>query len=286
MRRHWRVSALLSGVMVAIPVLALGGGSAWADGYSPAAAAQFHNDINSLRASHGIRAQSTDSALVSIADRWTVHLASVGTLSHNPDLASEAPAGWRLLGENVGVGPDEPSLQRAFTNSGEHYGNMTNSAFDTVGIGVYIDSQGYMWVAEDYMESPAPAPPAPPPPPPPPPPVLPSHAPAPVAASAPAPAAAPTTTTTTITAVPARVVPGPLDASRGERVPLGPLIRVAHDGVSGPSAPSVLGLILFGFVTASQSARGLGWVARVHRMRRAARLSSSLAAGRSDVSRA
>ena len=128
---------------------------AFADGYSPSAASGFVGAINSLRAAHGVGPLSVNSSLVSMADGWAVHLAGVGSLSHNPNLAGQAPGGWRLLGENVGVGPDLSALQAAFTASPEHYANMIDPRFSEIGVGVYMSSQGYMWVTEDYMEPPS-----------------------------------------------------------------------------------------------------------------------------------
>ncbi|MHB1446771.1 MAG: CAP domain-containing protein [Acidimicrobiales bacterium] len=125
---------------------------------SPSSAEQFIADINALRAQVGVGALSESSALDSIAAGWTVHLESVGTLSHNPNLASSAPSNWLALGENVGVGPDVAALQQAFTNSPEHYANMVDRSYNQIGVAVQIDSNGAMWVTEDYMELPAPAP--------------------------------------------------------------------------------------------------------------------------------
>ena len=125
---------------------------------SPSSAEQFIADINALRAQVGVGALSESSALDSIAAGWTVHLESVGTLSHNPNLAASAPSNWRVLGENVGAGPNVADLQQAFTNSPEHYANMVNSSYNQVGVAVQIDSRGVMWVTEDYMDLPAPTP--------------------------------------------------------------------------------------------------------------------------------
>src|SRR5579884_1593623 len=160
MRTKRLVAALAVSLGMGAGVLAQAA-PAFAVGYSGADASAFVADINALRASHGLGALAVNSSLVSMADGWSVHLAGVGSLSHNPGLASEAPAGWRLLGENVGVGPDVATLQSAFTNSPEHYANMVDPRFSEIGVAVYVSAQGYLWVTEDYMEPPAGA--APPP---------------------------------------------------------------------------------------------------------------------------
>lgn len=148
---------------------------------SPSAAEQFIADINALRASVGVGALRENATLDSMAHGWSLHLESAGSLSHNPSLTAEAPSNWRKLGENVGVGPSVPALQTAFTNSPEHYTNMVDGSFNQIGVDVEIDSNGALWVTEDYMQAPLVAPaPAPSP--------TPAPAPAPVVHSAPAPA--------------------------------------------------------------------------------------------------
>ncbi|HZT65301.1 MAG TPA: CAP domain-containing protein [Acidimicrobiales bacterium] len=138
------------------------------------AAAEFVQNINQLRASHGIGPLSVNSSLASVAYNWSVRMAQAGTISHNPNLASQAPSNWQMLGENVGMGPNEPTLQQAFTNSPEHYANMVNANFSEIGVGVVVTPNGTMFVTEDYMQPQASSAPAP----------------APVAAPAPAPAPA------------------------------------------------------------------------------------------------
>jgi len=125
---------------------------------SPSSAEQFIADINALRAQVGVGQLSESSALDSMAAGWSIHLENAGTLSHNPNLAADAPSNWRALGENVGVGPNVSALQQAFTNSPEHYANMVDSSYNQIGVSVQIDSNGAMWVTEDYMYLPAAAP--------------------------------------------------------------------------------------------------------------------------------
>ena len=233
-KRLVAAAALAMGVGIGVVAQAA---PALADSYSPSAASQFVADINALRAAHGLGALSLNNSLVSMADNWAVHLAGVGSLSHNPSLASEAPSGWRLLGENVGVGPDVASLQAAFTASPEHYANMVDGAFSQIGVGVYVSSQGYMWVTEDYMEPPAVVPAAVPATP-----VRSAAAPAPATVSvrpvslslpAPAPAPAPVAAATPA-AAPAASVPHPAAAP-------GPAPVANTAAAVAPAPPAPLG---------------------------------------------
>jgi len=185
----------------------------------------FVNKINQIRASRGLGTLAVDAQLTAVARSWSQHMASDGTLEHNPNLANQV-SGWRVVGENVGTGPDDSSIEAAFENSPHHFENMVDPAYTEVGVGVVQDSSGTYWVTEDFKQptnaaAPAPAPrsaapkpasrPAPKvasaPRPAPRPMAAPVHA-APVHASAtPAPAPAPATTVATVpTTVPLAVL--------------------------------------------------------------------------------
>src|SRR5260370_23614996 len=117
-----------------------------ADGVNSSDEAQFVGLINQLRASVGAGPLSVDSRLTSIARSWSSNMVTTG-LHHNPDLATQAPSGWTMLGENVGYGPSVSQLETAFQNSAHHYANMVEPAFTTVGVGVVVAS-GTLWVTE------------------------------------------------------------------------------------------------------------------------------------------
>jgi hypothetical protein len=121
------------------------------------AEAAFFADLNSLRASQGLSALIVDTRLVTIARAWSVQMAAAGAISHNPNLTALAPASWQALGENVGVGPTEPSLNSAFINSPHHYANMVDPSYNTVGIGVVMAGTS-IYVTVDFAQLPAPVP--------------------------------------------------------------------------------------------------------------------------------
>jgi cysteine-rich secretory family protein len=120
-----------------------------ADGVNSSDEAQFVSLINQLRSSVGAGQLSVDSRLTSIARSWSSNMVTTG-LHHNPDLASEAPSGWTMLGENVGYGQSVSQLETAFQNSAHHYANMVEPAFTTIGVGVVV-ANGTLWVTEDFM---------------------------------------------------------------------------------------------------------------------------------------
>ena len=119
---------------------------------TPADEAAFLNDINALRVSKGVGPLTSNDDMVVVARRWAEHMASVGQISHNPNLAAQAAPGWSKLGENVGVGGDEPQLHQAFVNSPGHYANLVDGAYSEAGIAV-VDSGGRKWVVEAFRAS-------------------------------------------------------------------------------------------------------------------------------------
>src|SRR5436305_12519808 len=185
MSARFRLRALLVLIAVGASVFAFA---------RPAAASSdedfFINKIDATRAGRGLGGLAVDGQLTAVARSWPQHMASDGTLAHNPNLASQV-SGWRTLGEIVGTGPDDSSIEAAFENSPHHFENMVDPSFNYIGVGVVQDSSGTYWVTEDFKQStnaprPAPAPAAPKPAAP-----KPAPRPAPKPASAPRPAPAP-----------------------------------------------------------------------------------------------
>ena len=127
-------------------------------------ASDFMNLTNQLRASKGVPTLSGDGQLASIAAQWVQHMASQGTLSHNPNLASSVTENWTKLGENVGTGPTVDAIQNAFVHSPEHYRNLVDPAFQYIGVAAITDANGAIWVVVDFMQLAASSPPPTPPP--------------------------------------------------------------------------------------------------------------------------
>src|SRR4029077_18328384 len=72
------------------------------------------------------------------------------TPAHTPRLAGSV-SGWRVLGENVGVGPSVSSLESAVYGSAPPRGNMLDSTFTMVGVAV-VDVGDKLWVVEDFEQ--------------------------------------------------------------------------------------------------------------------------------------
>ena len=128
----------------------------------PGAEGDFVARTNALRSSKGLPGLSVDGTLVAKARNWAEHMAAVGAISHS-NLADGAPGNWQRLGENVGRGPSVDSIHAALVASPEHYANLTDPGFQSIGVGV-VNANGTYYVAEVFMESasqPAPSAPAP-----------------------------------------------------------------------------------------------------------------------------
>jgi len=131
--------------------------------------------INRVRGRDGLRAYVHDDALARCGSKHNLAMAAgggPGGLSHQcpgePDLATRATAAgvrWTAVGENVGVGGPVP---RAFAkivtmvlalNQGMldekppedgHRRNLLSTAFTHVGIAVYHDAAGMVWITQDF----------------------------------------------------------------------------------------------------------------------------------------
>jgi serralysin len=105
--------------------------------------------INADRATIAAQPLRHDLALEIKAQNWAQHLldrsggtCSLGTLSHS-DLRVGAPAGWRMLGENVGcrIAPGDlqsfvAPLQQSFMNSPGHRANIMNGNYNAGATGL------------------------------------------------------------------------------------------------------------------------------------------------------
>ncbi len=157
--RHLRLVVLAAACAVllalSVPVQA-----ASADSNTPS---DYVARINALRASVGVQPLQVDGQLSGLAQGWAQHMASTGVLSHS-SLTAGITESWSKLGENVGVGPDNPTIWNAFIHSAEHYANLVDPAFNRVGVGVAYDGNGTQWTCHKFMDlngasAPPPAPP-------------------------------------------------------------------------------------------------------------------------------
>lgn len=111
----------------------------------------FAGKLNELRLARGLRPLAVSGDLAGLARTWAGRMQAVQAISHNPALAQQGPAGWRRLGENVGMGYDVQTLHDAFVASPLHYQNMVDPTFDSMGVGVVRAADGRIFVTVNFM---------------------------------------------------------------------------------------------------------------------------------------
>ena len=141
--RHVSLVSAITAVVAALALVLVAAGEAHAG------SSYFVSRANSARASNGLSSYSVSSELSAIAQRHARSMASRRSIYHNSSLASEACC-WRSLGENVGAGQSESSVQGAFMNSSSHRGNILSSAFNEIGVGTARGSDGKIYVDEVF----------------------------------------------------------------------------------------------------------------------------------------
>lgn len=104
---------------------------------------------NQVRASQGLPALTIDGQLTSVAQAWAAELASRGVISHNPDVRAQV-TGWKVLGENVGVGGTVDAVHAGFVASPTHYANLVDPAYTKVGFGI-VRPDARIFVVEVFM---------------------------------------------------------------------------------------------------------------------------------------
>ena len=252
--------AALAAAAVALATI----GYATAAGADPVSAeGDFLGRTNRLRAENGAGALTSDQQMVDVARRWSGEMARQQQLSHNPNLKNEVD-NWRVIGENVGVGSDVATIQRAFEDSPRHRENILNNTYTHAGIGV-VEVDGRIWVTVVFKQprttsTPAAATASPPPAPRPtaPPRTRVTTPPKPRAVAAPrvpaprvaAPAPTPTPTTAVPTPAPPVTVAAPtLEAASPAALPAAPAAAGGGAGTAGVA--SVVAALLLGAVVSA-----------------------------------
>ncbi|HEY5201215.1 MAG TPA: CAP domain-containing protein [Acidothermaceae bacterium] len=128
-RRTARWVAALS-----LTVTALVGSAAFASSALASPAGDLATATNSARVSAGLPALTENAQLDAVAQAWANKLAAAGVLSHNPAVRTQV-TNWTVLGENVGMAGDVPTVQNAFMHSPEHKANILDPRYTQMGVG-------------------------------------------------------------------------------------------------------------------------------------------------------
>jgi uncharacterized protein YkwD len=103
--------------------------------------------MNAARANHGARPLDRVWVLRELADDHSRAMAREGSIFHTTNLATRLRiVSWDVYGENVGVTDGLRRLFEAFMDSPAHRANILDRRFGRVGIGIYRDDHGYLWV--------------------------------------------------------------------------------------------------------------------------------------------
>jgi len=142
---------------VAVGLLALGtvacqpAPKSSASGTSSSEAAQMVSLINSYRAANGLPKLAQASDATAKAQQHSNEMAAAGSLYHSSSLSSGISAGWRAIGENVGVGGSVTQLESMFEASSVHRANMLNGAYNQIGVGAARGGDGRLYITEIFV---------------------------------------------------------------------------------------------------------------------------------------
>jgi len=118
--------------------------------FSPAAESDFLSRISGLRASVGVAGLAPNGEFNNYARWWAKQMADSGSISHSYGSLSSLLDPWSDIGENVGSGASVASIFNGLVASTDHYDNMVNPAYTSVGVGVYVDASGFIWSAHVF----------------------------------------------------------------------------------------------------------------------------------------
>lgn len=92
-----------------------------------------------------------------IARTWTVRMADLNVLSHNPNFGSQIvnKCKWNnvsvTMGENVGYGPTSAAIFDAFKASPGHWNNILSKRYSRVGIGAFRkDNSPRLFITQNF----------------------------------------------------------------------------------------------------------------------------------------
>ena len=115
--------------------------------------------LNVDRRANGLPNLQVDSRLTNIAQNHAQDMVNRKFFSHtNPDGLSpfdrmkQAGISYSAAGENIAEKQNIQAAEVAFMNSSGHRANILNSSYSNVGIGVAYDSNGTLFVVQDFIK--------------------------------------------------------------------------------------------------------------------------------------
>lgn len=115
--------------------------------------------LNSDRQANGLSDLQVSTALSTVARNHAKDMVARNFFSHtNPDGATltdrlkSAGISYSAAGENIAENQSVEAAETALMNSSGHRANILNSTYTTVGIGIATDSQGNLFIVQDFVK--------------------------------------------------------------------------------------------------------------------------------------
>ncbi len=121
--------------------------------------------VNEVRAGEGLLPLEPAEDIAQVAERWSAEMAADRDMRHNPTFAEEICC-WQITTENVAWSephrlwrPGDPvlritdELHEALLNSPGHRANLLDDGVDQIGIGVFVDEDGNVWITQNFRRS-------------------------------------------------------------------------------------------------------------------------------------
>jgi len=150
MRRSFVVGLFLLAVLVLTT-----GTSAFAVTYLSSDEAHIEQLVNQTRSGVHVKPLAHLAGLQGMARAQAVRMAERGDIYHNPNLSQDITAlgvNWRMVGENVGMGPDANTVYQALLNSPHHYENIVRSNFTSIGVGEVNGPGNRIYLVQVFAE--------------------------------------------------------------------------------------------------------------------------------------
>ena len=116
--------------------------------------ADFARWMNEARAANGVGPLAVDGAIVHVPLNWSTGMAERGSLSHNPNYASQIYAARpeaRAVAENVGYASSGGrTVFDRFMGSSGHRSNILNGTYSHAATGCVVDAGGTTWVTVNF----------------------------------------------------------------------------------------------------------------------------------------
>lgn len=144
-------------IIVGLALLWAHAAGAGEPGTTPAGAAgietEFYSLLNGTRAAAGLSPLDLERGMVDFARGHTRAMVSRGDIFHSEGetRVAIAPAGWRRLGENVGMGSTPERLHALFMSSPRHRDNILGD-YTGVAIGAERAPDGQLYVTVVFLK--------------------------------------------------------------------------------------------------------------------------------------